>query len=780
MTVCDVSVVLGAGILACPSECPFWSQSAVWKGVGVCTRGDRCSVYNPLLSYADDVNNVCLPCGVYGCVSCAYSEGSLPVLGADSTRLPDVCLECAPGYRMGDDGHRCYLVKSSIWSRSFYALVATTLVCFAGLGLRMLLRPSQYESNLNRYHDAVESQKIGNWSTKLRGDVFGTLLGLMRVDVAGVGVILYFRFLAFLASTIFGMILLNLAHAHIPCSDMIRSFKKPFSLDRVGDLSSGVWWQSYFKLARSVGLRDHVLNFKYVDDAIDWSVSQYAQDTSRVMGVVYLCVMGATIVFALYQRNFLQNYFNGRARVQYFTLVLDGVPPLHSLEDFVEDATGVRPKSVAVAYDIGDSLDGMRDFLNVLEEDNNDGIYVNLEMASQHRRVLNELQPSGTAFAVFGSRQAVHRARVSFERSGICGVRECDLEPEDVIWSNLSKGESLFGRVVCITAVICAAQLLWTFLFFMPYAAYKLLSLSSDFFESMWLCLFAGVGNSLVGAWIRLATDRVGFMSRETSESYLMWISAAAKLFNVGVNVLLAHMVNYGGRYKLVSVVKDFGLYMRTPTFRVGEEVSISQSLAAFMSNVLLLVPLLSFLFARYGTPLLKFLFVLSADLDESESKNMVRASRFDLSERYCISVVHFTCSLLLQFVIQSKLQALTLTLCLLGSCLLHYGCDAYMLLYKSSPTRVVGFASFYNALLLWSVPTGILAACPSYWRWRGANGRLSTVLICFLLHMVCYHGLMRYMYGLRRRFDVVEHNNSPSDYTMGNPVYTLRRLAAF
>ncbi|GFE52973.1 hypothetical protein BaOVIS_003770 [Babesia ovis] len=780
MTICDVSVVLGAGLLACPSDCPYWSQNAVWKGVGVCTTKERCSIYNPLLSYADDKLKVCLPCAVYGCSSCAYSGTSVSASDSDSLPLPDVCLECAPGYRMDDDGHDCYLVESSLWSRSFYALVAAAIVVFFGLCLRMLLRPSQLEANMARYWDVMESHKVGNGSDSLNNGVFAKLFDLLYLDVAGVGVTLYFRFLLFMAATIVAMIMFTLAHAHIPCSDMIRPFKKAFSLDKQQELSSAKSWVDFFKPSDELTLKDRVLNFKYVDDAIEWSVSQYADDTANAIRALYLCIMGTTIVFALYQRNFLQKHFNNRSRVQDFTLILERVPPLHSLDEFVEGATGVRPKSVAVAYDLQRSPKGINEFLNTVDDEHLGGVYVNLDMTDEHRKILNGLQPSGIAFAVFSTRKEMQHARETLEHNGICDVKACDLEPEDIVWPNLLNRDSLFARAVGITAGICATQLLWTFVFFLPYAAYKLHSDSSDFFESMWLSWFAGLGNSLVGTTIHVATDKIGFASRESSECYLMWVSAAMHIINVGLNLMLAHLINYGGRYKIVAMVKDFGLYMTTPTFRVGEEVSISQSLNGFMKNVLLSVPFMALVLAHYAVPLLKLLFVLSADLGETETSRLMRAQRFDLSGRYCTAVVYFTSAQLLQFVIDSKPQAVKLALCLLASSLLHYVSDAYTLLYKAAPTRIPGYAAFYNALMLWSVPTGLLAACPSYWRWRGANGRVSTIFIVFAIHVILYNMLMRSIFGKKRHFDIMEVNNSPSDYTTGNPVYTLRRLVQF
>eukprot|EP00371_Babesia_bovis_P002821 XP_001611468.1 membrane protein [Babesia bovis T2Bo] len=777
MTVCDISVVLGAGLLSCPSECPYWSQSAVWKGVGVCTTKDRCSVYNPLLSYADERTKVCLPCSVYGCSSCTYSN-SVAFTDSDSLVLPDICLRCAPGYRMQDGGNGCYLVESSLWSRSFYAIVAAVLVCLLGLALRMALRPSQLEANIRRYRDALKSQKIGNWSDSLASGFFRSLIDLCSVDVSGVGVILYFRFLVFMGGIIFFMLVMTIAHAHIPCSDMIRSFSAPFSLDKPGEMLEARSWLDLFKPKGYLGLKDHLRNFKYVDDAIEWSVGQYADDTARVMRVLYLCVMGSTIVFAIYQRDFLKEYFREHVRTQYFTLMLDRVPPLHSLEEFVHGATGVRPKSVAVVYDLGDLPEGMDKLLDGLEEEGGSGgVYVNLDMSDQHRLLLRDLQPSGSAFAVFNSRQDMHRAMKTLEHNGICDSRICEIEPEDVMWFNLHGPELQFGHSLGVTFCICLAQLLWTFVFFLPYAAYKLHSDSTDFFECLWLSWFASIGNSLVGTAIQVGTSRISFVNREHSESYLMWISAFMQLINVGCNLLLAHLVNYGGRYKVVSMVKDYLLYMRTPTFRVGEEVSISQSLNSFMKGVLLSIPLMTFLCIYYAMPILKLLFLLSADLGETETSRLVRGSKFTLPDRYCTSIVYLTSCLLLQFVIESKLQAVTLSLCLLASCILHYVTDGYLLFYKCRSTRISGFGSFYNALLLWSLPTGLLAICPSYWRWRAANGRLSTIIIIFCAHMLFYHCFMRHAYGKRWRFDVSEHNTSNSDYTMGNPVYTLRRL---
>ncbi|KAK1933483.1 putative membrane protein [Babesia divergens] len=779
MLVCDVFLVLGTSVITCPKECPFWSQNAVWKNVGVCTKAATCSVYNPVLTYANTRTNVCLPCAVHGCASCAYSDAATAHASteyASGVSLPDLCLQCAPGYRMADEGRRCYLVNSSIWSKSFYALVATVIFIVSALTLHVYLRPGKFQENLEKYNAAIDAQKSNLSPLEVGDDIYETLSKIMHVDVAGVGGMLYFRFLAFLAATTAVVLAVSLAHSHTPCSDMIRVFKEPFSLDKPIDIASDRAFSSWLGLKRPSTLKQHFLNFKFVDDAIQWSVSQYSHDTARAMRVLYLCVMAFTIVFVLSQRTFLTKYFSENSRVQNFTLLLSRVPPLHSLEDFIETATSVRPKSVAVVYDLDNVDDGLNEFLDVCE--NGDNVYVNLDMNEEHYRILNTVQPSGMAFAVFSTTRELARAKKSLYYSAICDAAYCDVEPEDVIWPNVGK-ENIIVRLLSVTALACVTQLLWTVLFFLPYAAYKVHSDSSDIFEVMWLTIFVCVGNALISSFIRRASQKIAFTNCESMHSYLMWMSFATQLWNTGLNVALAHFINYGGRFKVLSVLKDFSMYMRTPTFKVGEEVSISLSLNAYMVDMVLLIPIFGFVFMYYGAPLLTAFLVLTADLNEKQIAQFVRYPRFDFPGSYSGAIANFTCSLLLQFIIRSKLQALVMSLSLLASFFLHYVVDTYILLRKAERARINGFAYFYNAMLLWSLPTGILAACPSYWRWRGQDGKLTTPFVMFFIHMICYHGFMRLLYSDGRRLGCTEVNRSETDYTFTNPIYKLRRMAA-
>ncbi|CDR96624.1 membrane protein, putative [Babesia bigemina] len=794
MAVCDVSLVLGASGFACPSQCPYWSQSAVWKGVGVCTTAERCSVYNPRLTYADPVSRVCLPCDVYGCATCAYSQatsaapvfrlnnaaGSATLAGSQpdsGVALPDVCLECAPGYRMADEGRSCYLVKSSIWSRSFYTMVAGITIALAALCVRLLVRPSLFRANLDRYRQELGSHRGGHGSSKLGRGIIGAMLALMNEDIAGIGVMLYFRFLAFVLGTTLVLLLLSVAHAHIPCSDMIRSLGEAFSLDRPDDVLVDPSWLSWLGFRRAPGWRQHLLNFRIVDDAITWSVSQYVEDNVRTMHVLYVAVMGITLAFAWSQHKFIREYFKRNPRVQSFTLVLERVPPFHTLEDFVENASGVRPKSVTVAYDIEKASEGLREFLDLQDDEASTGVYVNLDMALEHRRVLESLEPSGTAYAVFHTRMEMRKALISLNRSGICNARLCDVEPEDVDWYNIFEGDGLLRRAAEMTAAVCATQLFWTLVFFMPYAAYKLHAGSTDLFEALWLYMFTGVGNGLVAASIRKATEKVQFASVQSAESYNMWLSTLAELLNVGLNVLLAHFNNYGGHYKVLSMVKDFALYKRTATFSVGEEVSITQSLSTYMVNVILLVPAMAFVLVRYGTPLMGALYVLAADLDGRVS-HLLRPAPFELNGRYGSAVVNFTFSLLLQYVIRSRMQSFIIAFALLASYAVHYVIDAYVLINKAEPSRLTGTTAFRNALMMWAVPTGILAACPSYWRWRGMDGYLATSFVIFGLHVFFYCTFIYFICRPRDHLEGAEDNTSPSDYSIHNPVYKLRRLA--
>ncbi|GBE59329.1 membrane protein, putative [Babesia ovata] len=691
--------------------------------------------------------------------------------------LPDVCLECAPGYRMADEGRSCYLVKSSIWSRSFYAMVAGILIALTVLCVRLLVRPSQFHANLDRYRQELGSHRGGHGSSKLGKGIIGSLLGLMNEDIAGIGVMLYFRFLAFVLGTTLVLLLLSVAHAHIPCSDMIRSLGEPFSLDRPDAVRVDSSWLGWLGMRRSPGWREHLLNFKIVDDAITWSVSQYVEDNARAMHVLYIAVMGITLAFAWSQHKFIREYFKRNPRVQSFTLILERVPPVHTLEDFVENACGVRPKSVTVAYDIDKASEGLQEFINLQDDEEGSGVYVNLDMALEHRRVLESLEPSGTAYAVFRTRLDMRKALISLNRSGICNARLCDLEPEDVEWSNIFKGEGLLRRAVEMTAAVCVTQLFWTLVFFMPYAAYKLHAGSTDLCEALWLYMFTGVGNGLVAASIHKATEKVRFASVQSAENYTMWMSTAAQLLNIGLNVLLAHLNNYGGHYKVLSMVKDFALYRRTATFSVGEEVSITQSLSTYMVNVILLVPALAFVLVRYGAPLMGALYVLAADLDDRVS-HLLRPAPFELNGRYGSAVVNFTCSLLLQYVIRSRMQSFIIAFALLASYVVHYGVDAYVLINKAAPSGLNGTAAFHNAMLMWSVPTGILAACPSYWRWRGMDGYLATTFVIFGAHVLIYCTFIYFICRPRDHIDGAEENTSTSDYSLRNPVYKLRRLA--
>ncbi|KAK1444995.1 hypothetical protein BgAZ_109010 [Babesia gibsoni] len=778
MSVCDVFLALGASVASCPKECPFWSQNAVWKNVGVCTVAENCNVYNPILNYADKTSNVCLPCAVHGCAKCEYSEEALGRVarGSDSELvLPDVCLQCAPGYRMTDEGRRCYLVNSNLWTRLLYVAISVLVLSSTALALNFLLRPGKFWENVEKYKAAMEAQKSELEAIDADGGFFHRLYAFLHVDVLGVGGILYFRFVLFMVLVTLVLLVISISHSHIRCAGMIRVFKAPFTLDKPAEVPLSHRLFSWFGMSPTSQLKEHFLNFKYVDDAIEWSVEQYANDTARTMRILYICVMICTVAFMISQRDFLLSYFKENSLVQNFTLILHRAPPLHTLEDFIQNATTVRPKSVTVAYDLSHVDDGMKEFLDVQDEDSH--VYLNIEMAEEHRRILKKLNPTGTAFAVFETIQDLEVARTSLRNTGICDADYCDMEPEDVIWANIGKEEQILTNIISMSGVIVSLQVAWTFVFFLPYATYMIHSDSSDILEAMWLTIFVTVGSSIVAVSINKAIDKIEFVSRGSVASYKMWVSFVTDVINTGLSVLLAHFINYGGRFKVVSVVKDFTKYMTTPAFKVGEEVSVSMSLNSYMVNVLLFIPTFLFLYIYYGSTLITAVLVLAADLNEKQIAQFVRYPMFDFPGRFSDFIVKFTCSLLLQFVIRSKSQAIMISVSLLVGFLLSYIMDTYMIENKTGRVKINGYQCFYNALRIWSIPTGVLAACPSYWRWRSQDGKPITPFIMFFLHVSCYWWFMSVIFNCRSSFGRTEVNTSETDYTLVNPVYKLKRL---
>ncbi|UKJ88965.1 hypothetical protein MACJ_002211 [Theileria orientalis] len=796
MSLCGVSQLFSTDLNECPPECPFWAPSSVWKYIGVCSKSANCKLFNPTLHFADVNNHVCLPCNVFGCISCAYSnaDDSTTPITDNFKKLPDFCIQCAKGYKRSNDGQMCYLVDSSIWPKLLRYLMAFVLLSIAVLIIRLLMDREKMKNNFNSLLSALKNQqkKMLRKSEPSGRTLYGLSIDVRKNNISGIGLMLYFRGLVFFSSVMALLFFSSLAHVHIPCSKMIRIFKEPFrvyyfvsSPDERGTFISNFFSENVNKLV------DDIFNFKSVDEAINWNVVAYSKEVSSVMNVLYISIMAMTVVYLVSQKRVIKTYTSSSTKLKDLTLVLRNLPKSitneNEIADMIYESSGVKPASITICYDLKRHKKDIDKLLESVDEMNaqEDG-YINFDRVEEFNKSFTDLKSSGECFVTFENSGDCRNVLHSFKNGGI-GVEECDVEPENVMWENIGYEKNINGKILAISIVTIGCLTVYSVVFFVPYAIYSISSQMKHLLEVLVVSLFLDCGNTIVSVVLRSLITRAGIINSDVVEGYLMFCSYFIKLLNMLLNIVLSHIINYGGMHKLLSLLgKQSNL--DTPTFRVGEEVSFSVSFSIYMVNVLIIIPNGFFVIEHYVFPLVNSFLVLTLDFDVRKASRLMEYSKFDISAGYSNNLANITCCLFLLFLIKDRKQGCIVFLSMCISYFLNYLKDQFIVLRRSSRKFYSTWRLCYVTFVIWAFPTLVLAVCPHYWSWRAGEGGVNMIVLSGLVHMFIYGLILYALFGRQplhsnlRFSDLVEDKStSPEqdlEYKLHNPLYKLKLLS--
>lgn len=174
----------------CPDSCPFSQALAADPCTKVCVRPELCETYHPARTYADPVTKRCTPsCGewyelhIVACVQCAH-RGK--------------CAKCAQGHTLSEDGQLCVNDLEIIWPFLCFVLlgfVGIVIMYMFFLANRPIINDAVlYLAEEHRKRCKPQYLDDGEW----RNYPLCTTLPF-RQNISGVGVILYFRWLVFMA-----------------------------------------------------------------------------------------------------------------------------------------------------------------------------------------------------------------------------------------------------------------------------------------------------------------------------------------------------------------------------------------------------------------------------------------------------------------------------------------------------------------------------------------------------------------------------------------------------
>ncbi|CRH02515.1 hypothetical protein PRELSG_1424600 [Plasmodium relictum] len=335
----------------CPEKCPFISFNDVWKCIGICTVREKCSLYNPLLNFADEESNKCLPCLVSGCIRCIRSnikENSKFLLNI-TNNLPNICLECMSGYKLSNDKTKCNLVYEEIITKccSFFLLFFMLLVLF----FIIYFYKNPHKINFFLFKLAFQHRTLSKFrnNKKYGNPLYPLNLKLSKIDIAGVGLMLYFRFITFLSFLSVMFIIVCLFEVHLPFNKLIQTYR---NIESTTSFENCSYLKKYISLKIS-----RLIDIK----GLDWMtldifniITRFKENTIIISFIRYMICMIATFAFLYNQKKFSNYKLNISQQMMNFALFISNFPSHISEEDiksFFEKLLKKKIIGVSLCYD---------------------------------------------------------------------------------------------------------------------------------------------------------------------------------------------------------------------------------------------------------------------------------------------------------------------------------------------------------------------------------------------------------------------------------------------
>ncbi|KAK2194729.1 uncharacterized protein BdWA1_003791 [Babesia duncani] len=467
---------------------------------------------------------------------------------------------------------------------------------------------------------------------------------------------------------------------------------------------------------------------------------------------------------------------SSRVGIEDFTLVIGDLPATmvkdSHLSAWVHATCGIEPKSVCICFKIKRHMPKIQQVLATLEASpKSGGNYINLDYC----KLLNvgQLECSGKALVVFDSIKSLNVAKARFTKAKI-KTDYCDFNSESVIWENFESRANIIKQCAC-TILVCFGILLgWSVFFFIPYAAYRLHTQLEDVFENLWLNIFVSVAGACMGSALQLAVDSIDFTSKRHRRRLLLWCNFFVQVLVIGLNVLLSHATNYGGRTKLMWLLGQH--VHQSSTFQVGEEISMSLSFCGYMVNTLLAVPLAIALLVHALGPWLGKALVLVGDFDQETINKLAKYPEFETGGRYCDSLAYLTCSLLVHVFLVPQYDRIIVCASLVLHVLICILRDRLVLCYRSASRISDDQGADFTPLAIWGVPCAILAAYPEYWNQRTGTLQMLPIVYALLKHVILYYTALA-LSCYRVKPNAINRENF--DWRLYNPIYKASNMLA-
>jgi len=526
----------------CPAECPFWAQNLADNKFCThkCVEGSRCWSGNPEMPIPDESTGACSSPGVQDCKVYHY----------DGT---DRCKECRTRYTLREDG-LCY------WNYTWlvWVLVAVLVVVFVILlawSVDLAIRPCTNKTNLERgrkFRNDNHLRQPNDESGVLRKWPLST--NLMRVNVAGPGIMLLFRFQAFIIvwALIVGAVWLIFCLFH---NDLFVLGTRSFGTPRSNCIL--VAW-GYEK-----------------QQALMWTKLLF-------LSIVYLGTFVLCILFSIQQLQKFQDWSYDHTCMSDFCAMCDGLPRLKGSEKVEEElkqkveatlqaGANIKVVGVSICWDYRDDTESVG---NALEErlrraeerlpttpkTSNEvpnpsaamGVVrrslfnmetkllqttdeAKVDSDEEIKKMLGEMKSTEHAFVVFQTKadrdtaiDATNKAKGFEYRGKTVHLKHVCAPPENVYWHHFGcslsnmvlhcvAGCFLILLALCVWGVLCYAPFAWSIYTF-SYAN----GAEPGAIYGVSFSLIVTLGNAILYEVCSRVSDWVGFRFRGDRETWYM------------------------------------------------------------------------------------------------------------------------------------------------------------------------------------------------------------------------------------------------------------------
>lgn len=813
----------------CPADCPFGQRYPSDPCSKVCVKERTCEEIHPGRPYGDPTTMMCSPtCGsdpldiISGCTKCK-SKG--------------VCAECATlmfgGFMLSDDGKSCLKLTAQLWPVVYaivtiVAILITLYICYLSM-LPVINKDGYYSAWLHRMrcrcnplHDRVAIQRRDE--TPEQWPVY-PFTNVHEVNVAGIGVVLYFDWLLF-------MFLISVAI--FLCTWMA------YKVSDIDDTGSHLTRQGCDRWNQ----QDYVTDF---EDNRGLRHQHHLEEMKKYLGFehlllfvissAYICLMVAAWFISYRQKRTAKTWDQSKKTMHWYAVEMTNIAKdvdVDEFRTFLKNEKKVNIVDISPCYDFFDISGEVNEGMDAWFDANDrffehgsagearleDPFYsgssqswswddpfvrwimhftptgasldtehtqnVRYQHLNEELKVkLKNITCSGSIIVVcrtIEERQRVLTMDFVFKDKPVY-VKPLRAEPPDMLWENYSRRSKLRDQFLGIVLLLSTIAL-WGFLY-LPYALdyiqyMRIPGQRPGVFEDLLLGLLISLGNAVVSYVIELIVPWFRSVTLNMRDYWVLVLGFGSIFLNTLCDLWL-----------VLQMAKGIELDDAMEGVHSGyERVLAGEMFVLIVPGYLFLPYIIAPIFEYYLPYKLTHLIVRSRrNFATRQAERAVEQPHFDICWRYADFINNLTiCILMLVFVSPNGWKVFFVMIC---SYTLIYAID-YFLLLRFSNRRYYSsdkLSDMFSIMLV--LPLSALFGVVLWWAFQIFQYPSFLAFILLGGHFALYLSVLQYIHRREQREwkppvdieqtyeDTVKHlKNSEGiyyDYFNTNPVFCLR-----